>query len=155
VVGVWHRTRRQGGITLVELAIAALILGVLAAVAIPQYVGYQKRLETKRAIVQIQQLEQTIERYRTDFGGLPATLVVAIDPVPLDPWGNPYEYLDLAGAPPGKARKDKNLVPINSDYDLYSRGPDGNSVAPLTAAKSHDDVIRANDGAFVGVAKDY
>ena len=75
-----------------------------------------------------------------------------------DPWDNPYEYLNVQSNAPGtkgKRRKDKNLVPINSDYDLYSCGPDGVSVPPLTAMASRDDIIRANNGAFVGVAADY
>jgi general secretion pathway protein G len=52
-------------------------------------------------------------------------------------------------------RKDKNLVPINSEYDLYSVGPDGRSVGPLTAKHSRDDIVMANDGRFIGVASDY
>jgi general secretion pathway protein G len=55
----------------------------------------------------------------------------------------------------GPMRKDKNLVPINSQYDLYSKGPDGESLAPLTAKKSQDDIVLANDGGFVGRASDY
>ena len=55
----------------------------------------------------------------------------------------------------GGARKDRFLVPINSDFDLYSIGKDGQSVAPLTAQKSHDDVIRASDGGFYGLAKNF
>jgi general secretion pathway protein G len=47
------------------------------------------------------------------------------------------------------------LHPINSDYDLYSIGKDGESVAPLTAKKSWDDVIRAADGAYIGLAKGF
>ena len=47
----------------------------------------------------------------------------------LDPWGNLYQYLNLSDPTikdiKGKARKDRNLVPINSDYDLYSTGKDG------------------------------
>lgn len=43
------------------------------------------------------------------------------------------------GGPPcgsiGGARKDRFLVPINSDFDLYSMGKDGQSVGPLTARK--------------------
>ena len=76
----------------------------------------------------------------------------------MDAWGNPYEYLNLGTVTPPtqhKIRKDKNLHPINSDYDLYSKGPDGQSVAPLTAMASRYDIIRANDGAFIGVAVDY
>ena len=55
----------------------------------------------------------------------------------------------------GHARKDHSLVPINTDFDLYSMGPDGRSSPPLTAKASRDDIVRANDGAFVGVAADY
>lgn len=58
-------------------------------------------------------------------------------------------------APKQKPRKDKNLHPINSDYDLYSVGHDGESVEPLTAKKSHDDIIRANNGDFIGYAENY
>ena len=55
----------------------------------------------------------------------------------------------------GGARKDRFLVPINSDFDLYSIGKDGQSAAPLTALHSHDDVIRASDGGFYGLAKNF
>ena len=46
-------------------------------------------------------------------------------------------------------------MPINSDYDLYSVGPDGDSSPQLHNAVSRDDVIRARDGAFVGLAEDF
>jgi general secretion pathway protein G len=46
-------------------------------------------------------------------------------------------------------------VPINSDFDFYSMGKDGRTTAPLTAAQSQDDVIRASDGGFIGLGKDY
>jgi general secretion pathway protein G len=74
-----------------------------------------------------------------------------------DPWGNPYQYLPLYGRPANQndARKDHNLHPINTDFDLYSMGPDGESKKPLQNAQSRDDIIRANDGAFVGVASTY
>lgn len=52
-------------------------------------------------------------------------------------------------------RKDKNLVPINSDFDLYSKGADGKTVAPLTAPSSQDDVVRANDGRYFGLGANY
>jgi len=52
-------------------------------------------------------------------------------------------------------RKDHNLVPLNTDYDLYSMGPDGNSVGPLTAKASRDDIIRANNGSYIGPAANY
>jgi general secretion pathway protein G len=64
-------------------------------------------------------------------------------------------YLNLQGPNKGLARKNKNLTPLNSDFDLYSMGKDGDSSAPLTAQTSRDDVIRANDGRFLGLASDY
>ena len=59
------------------------------------------------------------------------------------------------GAPPAGARKDKWLVPINSLYDLYSTGRDGETTPPLSAKASWDDIIMANDGAFIGLAKEF
>ena len=50
---------------------------------------------------------------------------------------------------------DRFLVPLNSDFDLYSMGRDGESVAPLTAAKSREDVVRAANGAFIGLASKF
>ena len=46
-------------------------------------------------------------------------------------------------------------MPINTDFDLYSVGADGRTAAPLTARFSHDDVVRANNGSFIGLAVNY
>ena len=80
----------------------------------------------------------------------------------LDPWGYPYRYLpfpppdrDGQRLHPQGARKDRFLVPINSSYDLYSMGKDGKTTAALTASASADDIIRANDGAFIGRASEF
>jgi general secretion pathway protein G len=55
----------------------------------------------------------------------------------------------------GKPRKDHQLHPINCDYDLYSMGKDGKTTAPLTAKISQDDIIRANNGGYVGLVSNY
>ena len=55
----------------------------------------------------------------------------------------------------GSARKDRFLAPINSDYDLYSAGPDGRTRPPLQNPDSRDDVIRAADGSFYGIAEGF
>ena len=44
---------------------------------------------------------------------------------------------------------------INSDFDLYSSGPDGQSMPTLNATVSRDDIVRAADGAFYGVAASF
>ena len=72
------------------------------------------------------------------------------------PGAGRYQYLNLTDkASKGKARKNKNLVPINSQFDLYSKGKDGDTIPPLTAKPSRDDVVIANDGRFIGLASTY
>lgn len=78
--------------------------------------------------------------------------------IPADPWGNPYQYLPIDINPPpnkGQVRKDKSLNPLNSDFDLYSMGPDGQTRLPLTTPTAKDDIIRAGNGSFIGIASDY
>ena len=55
----------------------------------------------------------------------------------------------------GQARKDRFLVPLNSDYDLYSMGADGKSSSPINAKNSLDDIIRASNGSYVGLAANF
>jgi general secretion pathway protein G len=52
-------------------------------------------------------------------------------------------------------RRDRYLLPLNTDYDLFSLGPDGRTSVSLSNAIAKDDVIRANNGGFFGVAADY
>jgi general secretion pathway protein G len=74
----------------------------------------------------------------------------------LDPWGNPYRYLVVfARNDVGPVRKDHNLKPVNSGYDLYSMGPDGVTASPFTSTGGKDDIVMANDGDYFGVACQY
>jgi general secretion pathway protein G len=52
-------------------------------------------------------------------------------------------------------RRDKFLFPLNTDYDLFSLGPDARSAAALSHPMALDDVIRANDGGYFGPASNY
>ena len=145
------------GVTLVELALVVAILALLGVVAAPLYREHLREQATGTGRTDIKQLEVRIERFFTENRRFPADLV-ELGTSPLDPWGRPYEYLNIdAGGPgvAGKQRKDQNLVPINSDYDLYSRGPDGATLPPLTSRPSQDDIVRAANGAWVGVAEEY
>lgn len=141
------------GWTVIEMLIALVVLAVLSGVAVPMYADYAEKARVKTAVRDIRFLEGAIERHRTEFGRLPGQLAGVVTPALNDPWGNAYRYTNLeSGDPSLQPRKDKNLVPLNSDYDLYSVGKDGLTRTPLTPKESHDDVIRANDGAFVGLA---
>ena len=149
------RRRALRGFTLLEILFALAITAILAALAIPAFRGYQEKARATHAIVHMKSIEQEIGAYLAAAGTLPQSLADVGMHTLLDPWGNPYQYTNLGTAPPGAARKDKFLVPINSDFDLWSMGPDGRSVPPLTANASRDDVIRANDGTFYGLASAY
>ena len=149
-------TRRDAdpGVTLVELMIAVALVGLLAAIAVPSYESYLRKAKIAAAKKDILEISLRLDRVFMAVGAYPASLA-ALGSVPLDPWGAPYRYLSMDGAKVGQKRKDKSLHPLNSDYDLYSMGPDGASQTPLTAKASRDDIIRANNGGFVGVAEDY
>jgi len=142
------------GFTLIELVLVTLIIGILSAIAYPSYKGYVLETEIAIATLDIREIEGLIDRYFVESGSLPDDLA-GLGPT-ADPWGNPYQFLNFSNVNGnGQKRKDHNLVPLNTDYDLYSSGPDGQSVSPLTSAKSRDDIIRANNGEFVGTAEDY
>jgi general secretion pathway protein G len=134
--------------------ITVLIIGVLAAIAYPSYQYFINRSKVTTAKADIMRMEQAIERYYSRMNEYPVTLATIADPAN-DPWGNPYQYLRMQGATVGQKRKDKSLHPLNADYDLYSMGADGKTATPLTAAASRDDIIRANNGAFIGLGQDY
>lgn len=149
-------TIRQHGFTLTELMIVLVVAGLLAAVAVPSYTQYVDRARVSRAISDISALHLAIERYRLRHDTMPPSLASLGIDVPLDPWNQPYRFVDLDfGRNIGKARKDGRLVPLNSDFDLYSIGEDGRTATPLSARSSHDDILRANNGAFIGLGRDY
>jgi general secretion pathway protein G len=114
-------------------------------------------MRLRRAIADLRLIETALHEYETAEDELPETLDELETRIPaLDPWGHPYEYLVFRGPGwRGKARKDRFLVPINSTFDLYSIGPDAETRPPLQNRKSWDDVVRANDGAFYGLGRDF
>jgi general secretion pathway protein G len=139
---------------MVEILAATVVAGILASIAVVKYRGHQEKVRLGVAILDLQGLNFQISA----MDPLPNSLAAIGKGDLLDPWGNPYEYLkfDLSGPgdPPG-ARKDRSLHPLNSFFDLYSKGPDGDSMLPLTAGPSRDDIVVANDGKYVGIASGY
>ena len=152
------RCSRLRGFTLIELMLTVAIGAIVVMVAMPMYEGYVLRSKLTQVTADMTRIDTAIEAYRVANESLPASLAEVFSPVPTDAWGNEFVYLRLQPATRGSrgaARKDHNLVPINSDYDLYSKGEDGRSVGPLTARHSRDDIVRANDGAYIGAVADY
>ena len=150
--------RISKGFGLLELMVVLVIAGLLTSLAIPVYSQFVDRARTARAIDDIASVGLEIEKFRLVNDSMPPLDLAELPvEVPFDPWGRPYTYLNIAAAGPGKGafRKDGNLDSLNTDFDLYSAGEDGVSKGPLNANASRDDVVRANNGAFIGRAEDY
>lgn len=52
-------------------------------------------------------------------------------------------------------RRDRYLFPVNTDYDLFSLGPDRRTSPSLKGPVARDDVVRANNGGYYGAAREY
>jgi general secretion pathway protein G len=114
------------------------------------------KAQVASTIAELNTIVKAIYIYQSNQGSFPD----ALDELDIrditDPWGRPYQYLNFKNVTgKGQMRKDRFMVPINSDFDLYSMGRDGKTVTPLTAEASRDDIIYANDGGFIGLAEDY
>ena len=146
---------RRKGFTVIELILTTALIGILASIARPKFQDAVDRSRMTRAVGDINSISIDLNNYRLEEGTLPLYLSeVGLGDL-VDPWGNPYRYVAIRGYSvyTERLRKDRFLVPINSDFDLYSMGPDGESTAGLTVGISMDDIIRASDGGYVGVAE--
>ena len=165
-----------GGFSLLEIIVVIAIVGILATIAFPAYYSFLEKAKITRAISEIGLLEKEILAWKNDHESLPLNLEEIGRDKLLDPWKNPYQYLnfdtidekekgedkekgkdkeDGKDDEKKKQRKDHNLHPINDDFDLFSMGKDGDFRAPLTAKASRDDIIRAKNGSYIGLASKY
>lgn len=151
-----RRLRNPRAFSLVETLVVCALLSTLASLAAGIYVSALKTARVTRAIGDLHAIGLDVQQFYLRHNRYPTTLAEALPLPPNDPWGRPYVYTDLSQrGSRGRARKDGRLNPINSDFDLYSVGADGRTTTPLTAPLSKDDVIRARDGAFLGLASDF
>jgi general secretion pathway protein G len=131
------------------------LIGLLSALAVPKYGEIVERARVAKAIGDIRALQTDI----ISQDSLPPSLAAINRDTFLDPWGRPYVYFKFpatqGNAPPPGSRRDKFLVPVNSEFDLYSLGKDGVSALPFTARAAHDDVVRASDGGYIGLAMNF
>ena len=143
---------------MIELVVVIAIIAILAALAIPAYSAYVEKAKQKRCITEIRGIEKAIAAFENEHSALPDTLAEVGFGTILDPWGSLYQYLRIEGSGmkgKGSLRKDRHMNPLNSDYDLYSMGRDRDSKLPLMNPVSKDDIIRANNGAYVGLAENF
>jgi general secretion pathway protein G len=138
-----HASANQRGITLIEVILVAGIIGVLTSIALPSYRQYVERAEVSTALSDIEMIQLKIVRYiASGNANPPANLGTIGLGDKKAPWGNKYEYLSHSGVKgKGSFRKYKSLAPINSDYDLYSKGKDGETQKSVVVKASHDDIL--------------
>jgi general secretion pathway protein G len=97
--------RRQKGFTLIELLIVVAIIGIIAAIAIPNLLNAINRGRQKRTMADIRSIATAVEAYLVDMNRYPAvaagamsTLASYLEPtylrrIPaLDGWGTPYQW---------------------------------------------------------------
>lgn len=150
---------KADGFTLIEMMIVIAILATLIGIAVPLFSAYIDKAKVSRAAVEIRSIEKHILMFGIEHGRFPNNLAEIGLGGFKDPYGNPYQYMPAPignhGPGIGKMRKDRNLVPVNTDFDLYSMGKDGSSSTAFTARTSQDDIVRANNGQFVGLVSVY
>jgi general secretion pathway protein G len=144
------------GFTLVELLLAVILVGVLATIASASYGNYANKARSAQAATDIVAMSAIIQHYALENNySYPLSLADVGYAGKTDPWGRPYVYYNIDHFGKGGSRKDHALNPLNTDFDLYSVGPDGKTKRQITQKDSLDDILRAGNGSFVGVAADF
>ncbi len=156
------RITSESGLTLIELMIVIAIIGTLSGIATPSFIKYREKAIQVRIITEMKMIEKDIFAYQAENGFFPETLSdIGLDTL-MDPWGRPYRYFRLqtpsgrlAPGAIGEARKNMSMVPVNTDFDLYSMGADGKTASPFVTTAGKDDIVRANNGNYFGIASKY
>lgn len=160
---------RQHGMTFVELLVVLIIAAILAVIAIPMFGGATPDCDNPDArqgplmrarIGQVSgdlgEIHMAISKFELSRSRYPTSLAEVGMDQKRDPWGNPYQYLVVFGRNDvGPVRKDHNMKPVNTGYDIYSMGPDGTTASPFTSTGGKDDIVMANDGDYFGLACQY
>ena len=121
--------RDSRGFTLIEMIVVVIILGLLAGLVAPRLFGRVGQSKQVAARAQIELLGSALDQYSLDTGSYPPATIgldalvrnpnvtgwtgpyLKKDAIPVDPWGNPYNYKCCPGD--------------HGEYDLWSEGSDG------------------------------
>lgn len=146
---------QQRAFTLVELMLVVVAVALLTTMAMTSYEKFMDRARNAQAASDIREIDAMITRFYTQQSRYPLNLA-EIGVSKQDPWKINYVYLDFSTlSKDSLKRKDGGLQPINSDYDLYSKGKDGISIIPINTGAGADDIVRGRNGNYVGLGKDY
>ena len=139
------RSRDQDGFTLIELLVVVAIIGIIAAIAVPNLLSAIDRGKQKRTMADLRSIGTAVEQYAIDNAGYPtagdmATLEGVIEPT----------YISTAPLTDGWSRP-FTVASVNTEYTVCSGGKDGggctNDAGGATSAFT-DSITFAN-GQFV------
>lgn len=150
--------RLRRGFTLIEMLCIIAMIAIILSAAGSAYLNQLERAKINRAINDIKMISKWINEYLLDNNAFPDSLNDIGFGHKTDPWGNPYQYLRIEGGDKvkvGHERKVYSAHDLNTDFDLFSMGKDGKSAPPLTAQVSQDDVLRLDNGAYLGLGSVY
>ncbi len=127
---------RKGGFTLIELMIVVAIIGILAAIAIPNFLMFQLRSKTGEAKTNLAAIRTAQEGYFAEFGAyvnaaLPTPGLPAIGSTKRVWTGGDKAQFDILGwAPEGEVFFDYGVAVVGSAYTIAAVGDlDGNGVS--------------------------
>ncbi len=145
------RVHDQQGYTLIELLIVAAVVAILAGIAYATYGWAIDRARVAATIGDLGEIHMQVQMFDLNNRRHPTSLAeIGMDGM-IDPWGNEYQYLSFDNVQGnGPKRKNRGMVPVNTSYDVYSMGPDGETATPFTSVSARDDIVMAVDGAFFG-----
>lgn len=91
--------KNQKGFTLIELMVVVIIIGVLAAIAIPRFIGAQHKARVSAAKADVSIIREGLGLYAIDYGDYPtAATYAALRDSLVDADGNAYVTLPAVGA---------------------------------------------------------
>ncbi|NIP48928.1 MAG: hypothetical protein GWO08_04495 [Gammaproteobacteria bacterium] len=140
-----------------EMVLTVSVVLLMFSLVIPAAREIVNKTRSDNVVVDLEKIQSDINDFITINRRLPDSLAEIYADIPRDPWGNKFKYLNIADSDESikfKVRKYKFIKNLNSDYDLFSVGIDGESVQPLIGKSSRDDIVRAKNGLFIGPAEE-